>query len=534
MAQRGEGQGLQIAVISFAMLTIILAITTYVFYAQATTAQKDLQAKNKTLQDKQTENNKLMYRVRAMQFVLGLKGTAKEDVDQAKTQAGGDDPEVKEILDNFEADSALVGDQVVPAGPKSYRTINTVLLAALNKKNSSVSDAIDQSRKAQQDRTAAEQAAAARAETAEASSKKAADDYSAEASKFASDRAKNDEEKATLNNQIATTASKAKADLQTVIDEKDKFVKANTQLTTTVRAIRDQLDEYKKGQADLFESPDGHINSVNQRARMVWIDVGRADGLLRQTTFSVYDHDENGVSTATPKARIEVIALGERLSEARILEDKPGNPIIAGDVIHTPAWSPGQRVHFALAMKMDIDKDRIDDYETIKNIIRMSGGVIDAELKPDGSRVGDITVNTRYFVEGEKPSEVTSSDMQAKYNAFNGDRERFNVQKISVEKLLSLMGWKAEERTFELAGNRGGGDFRKRLPGKKQPAAGAPASESAAQGTEAPAATAPPAGIDPFAAPGAPAPAAPPVADPFATSPPAGKAAPAAENDPFK
>ena len=108
------------------------------------------------------------------------------------------------------------------------------------------------------------------------------------------------------------------------------------------------------------------------------------------------------------------------------------------------------------------------------------------------------------------------------------------MQKISVEKLLSLMGWKAEERTFELAGSRGGGDFRKRLPGKTQPAAGAPASESAAPGTEAPARRRAPAGIDPFAAPGAPAPAVPPAADPFATSPPAGKAAPAAENDPFK
>ena len=42
MAQRGEGQGLQIAVISFAMLTIILAITTYVFYAQSASASKDV------------------------------------------------------------------------------------------------------------------------------------------------------------------------------------------------------------------------------------------------------------------------------------------------------------------------------------------------------------------------------------------------------------------------------------------------------------------------------------------------------------
>ena len=72
MAQR-EGQGLQIAVISFAMLTIILAITTYVFYAQAQTAQKDLAVKTKALSDKQSEANKLEYRVKAMQYVLGAK-----------------------------------------------------------------------------------------------------------------------------------------------------------------------------------------------------------------------------------------------------------------------------------------------------------------------------------------------------------------------------------------------------------------------------------------------------------------------------
>jgi len=81
-----------------------------------------------------------------------------------------------------------------------------------------------------------------------------------------------------------------------------------------------------------------------------------------------------------------VVNVGEHISEARILEDKPSNPIIAGDIVHTPAWSPGQRVHFALAMKMDINKDRIDDYDMVKNIILLNGGVIDAELRPDGQR----------------------------------------------------------------------------------------------------------------------------------------------------
>jgi len=94
MAQR-EGQGLQIAVISFAMLTIILAITTYVFYAQSQTAQKDLEAKTKNLNEKQSEVNKLKYQVATMQYVLGVKDVNLQDVDLAEKTAGGAAPSPK-------------------------------------------------------------------------------------------------------------------------------------------------------------------------------------------------------------------------------------------------------------------------------------------------------------------------------------------------------------------------------------------------------------------------------------------------------
>src|SRR5262249_19588633 len=159
--------------------------------------------------------------------------------------------------------------------------------------------------------------------------------------------------------------------LDRAISDKDIFVKQNTQQQGTINTLRERLNDIAKKEASPFESPDGHIQHVDQRQRLVWIDVGRADGLLRQTTFTVYDHDETGGSRAKHKARIEVVNVGDHLSEARILEDTPANPIIKGDVIFTPTWSPGQRVHFALAMKMDINKDRIDDYEMVKNIIQM-------------------------------------------------------------------------------------------------------------------------------------------------------------------
>ena len=167
----------------------------------------------------------------------------------------------------------------------------------------------------------------------------------------------------------------------------------------------------------------------------------------------------------------------------------------------------------------------------------MNGGVIDAELRPnpDGTVTpsGAITVNTRYFVQGEKPSESTNPEVMKQYTVFAAERDKYGVETISVDKLLSLMGWKAEEKIVPLAGERSsGGDFRKRTPGKTQPAAGAPAAGSPGAAPAAPAAA------DPFAAGGASAPATPPApaagaADPFAT--PAAPAAPkpAADSDPF-
>jgi hypothetical protein len=244
---------------------------------------------------------------------------------------------------------------------------------------------------------------------------------------------------------------------------------------------------------------------------------------MRQTTFSVFDHDINGVTNAKPKGRIEVVRLtDEHMAECRILEDSASNPILPGDVIHTPTWSPGQRLHFALAGVMDIDGDRVNDYEMVKNIITLNGGVIDAELLQDGTRDGKMDINTRYLVLGDPPDENSPEKARQEFTKMQEEVLRYGTDKIPVKKLLAQMGWKAEERTVELAGSGAGGAFRTRKPGTK-PVNGKPAEGAA----PAPAAEPMPAGepaapaADPFAA---------PAADPFAApaAPAAGEAA-----DPF-
>ena len=51
-----------------------------------------------------------------------------------------------------------------------------------------------------------------------------------------------------------------------------------------------QLEDVKK---ETFEVADGEITWVNQRNGTVWINLGRADSLGRQTSFSVYAADTN-------------------------------------------------------------------------------------------------------------------------------------------------------------------------------------------------------------------------------------------------
>jgi hypothetical protein len=527
MAAR-EGQGLQIAVIIFAMLTIGLAITTYMFYAQAATAQKEREAARTAKAQTDLENNKYLYRMRAMQHVLGLKNVTMQEVDLQKGKAGGDDPEVQEILTQFNSDMAAVGEQAAEGTARSYGTVVKNLLAALQRKNASVADANQQTRQSQTDKAAVEARELARANTAEASLTKVQSDAEAE-------RAKHGENLKTIQStgdkllaEQTGLATKTKAEVEKANKDRETSIAEARQLKNANSVLKDKVDELqKKDQIDQFAKPDGKIVWVNQQQRLAWIDLGRADGLERQMSFAVYAQGTTSIASSKSKARIEVIQLtSDHMAEARIVEDKIADLIQPGDVVFTPSWSPGERTHFALSGKMDINGDRIDDYDLVRSVITVNGGEIDAELKPNGARSGPgMSVNTRYFVMGEPPDVDSATDANLLANALkafsdmDAERERHGVQKISPKELLAMMGWKADERTLPLAGSRGGA-FRTPGAGKAQPAG------TASPGT----------GTLPPATDAAPPPATTPTTDPFG-APPAGATPmptrPATEVDPF-
>jgi hypothetical protein len=536
MAAR-EGQGLQIAVIIFAMLTILLAITTYMFYAQASTAAREKEAATKQLNDERATNNKLMYRVLAMKYVLGMPGVTMQEVDLQKGKVGGDDQEVTDILTRFNSDMAAVGDQVGEGETKSYGGLVKALFAAVQRKHASAADAIQQSKQAQTDKDATAKREKDRADTAEANATKSQSQLDAELAKYNEDRAKLTKTNEQLQADLDAKAKTTKVAIDDAAKKADKASTEAKQLQTTVDFQEQrifQLNRELGKETDPLDKPDGRIVHVNQAQKRAWIDLGKADGLTRQMSFSVFDQGLTAVANAKPKARIEVVQISDdHMAEARIVQDKVSDLIQPGDVVFTPAWSPGEHVRFALCGKMDIDGDRLDDYDLIRNVISLNGGVIDAELRPDGTRTGTISVNTRYLVLGEAPD--VSADNPNAQNAINAysetvkEAERHAVLKRSPKELLVMMGWKSEERTIPLSGSRGGA-FQKRGPGKAEPGAASTGAPTGAANPTTDAGTAPatqPAAgqpVDPFAAPpagAAPMPTRPaPDADPFAAPPP--------------
>ena len=155
---------------------------------------------------------------------------------------------------------------------------------------------------------------------------------------------------------------------------------------------------------------------VNLRERMVWVNLGTADKLRPQVTLSVYDKGATKVAQGDSKGSIEVLRVIEpHLAEACIVDDQVSNPILPGDVVHTPAWRPGRAVHFALAGVLDVTDDGKSDRELVVNLIHRNGGEIDAELKDDGTIQGQLTSETRYLLQGIKPTDTADA---AKVNSW--------------------------------------------------------------------------------------------------------------------
>jgi phage shock protein A len=400
----------------------------------------------------QQERDSALFKVQTLKYMIsgGGKTWTQMADDLANIPGGGGaDPEMEQLRRDFEQNMLLFGaaDEEFDSA-RNYQLLPNFLVSRIRDLNKQLTDLRLSENKLTAQKDQLEKDAAQRTKQFEDGQKKAHDDLMAELDKYKQERQRIEEAKNNIASMLAEKDTKI-ADLTTQLqDQEQRTSKQIADMENVIEGQRLRLQETKE---DTFEVADARIDSANQAEGMVYINVGSADNLREQQTFSVYDRGTSGLLGATAKGRIEVTRiLGERVAECRILEDDLSNIIVPGDIVYTPAWAPGRPIHVAVAGLIDVTGNGKSDMELFKNLIRLNGGVIDEEVTPA----------TSFLVEGEMKSDAPGGEMTAEErNVFVtkvGAAQSIGIDRLSIDKFLAKMGWKGDVRALSLGRGRAG------------------------------------------------------------------------------
>jgi hypothetical protein len=441
--------GLQISVIIFVFLTVALAVSTFYFYDQWSATNNTLGVVKAAKERSATQERLKQQEAEQLKTMIGVD--VQEKLENVKTTY---DDDMKKYAHVFERPHDK---------DKKHQAYHTALEKLLNRLEED-RKAIDQERLAltamQDNITTLDTNWKSRI----ASVKEVFDQRIAD---FDAELAKYDEEYRRLQEE--------KGELDTAYQQKNEAIAAvRTEMETKQTALKKDLQVAESGilsatkdrnaiTNDTFEIPDGQIRWVSPNDRIVWINLGFADQLKKQITFSVYNRADNAVGRGARKAAIEVTkVLSENLAEARILEDDVTDTILPGDLIYTPLWHPGRQEHFAVAGFIDLDGDSVGDHQAVIDLIGIGGGVVDCQVTPDGKVEGQISIGTRYLLVGDVNVDVTNPASKAAADAvskLSADAREKGVQIIPLATFLEQVGYAGGYKVITLGKYSNPADF---------------------------------------------------------------------------
>jgi len=429
MAAR-QDQGLQIALSVFIFLFVGTFVLWYLYFKSASELQQQLAS---------TENDLTSERTRATEF--------QSDNQIYLKMMGFDELETRENVEKaFEEDMQRYG-QTFEEDRRYYRDILSYIYEENDKIAAREVAAKEQIKDLNERLLALESEKGKQVAEYEAQMKKAEQDVAGLSTQFKNDRAALEKTEAELKENLASQ----RATLQGRIDTLQASVKdLESRLTKSEQAKANLLDE-RALSSESFEVADGRISWVNQNGT-VWINLGEADSLRRQITFSVFDTDQRDAAKAQKKGSIEVTRiLGDHLAEARVTGDDARNPILTGDQIYSQVWERGKKLHFAMTGLIDIDDDGQSDLQLARDLIELNGGVVDSYLTESGKVVGKMSVVTRYLVLGEFPEEARKVALREGWQKMNEEASVYGVEVITLDEFLNQMGYRSEDRSIRLS-----------------------------------------------------------------------------------
>jgi hypothetical protein len=500
----GSSMGLIITLVFFVLATVILGVTTYLGFADQeanTKAKNEAVLKEKTRED---ERNWERFKVRILRQYMGHAPAGLDAADLAREREAfnknaltyaekqGDKAEFKGLLETLDKTMAWKG-----AGPsETYES-------RLKKKDEAYAvqvKANTQLKGEKEDAERKEKEAVAQLEEEKKNFKEAL----VKLDKKVDDDRKTDRETiAKLTTALDLKGREKEKETLALADNKRQLDAANTKSAGLERKVqgalrdlketRDNLDEYKDKLKLMYEKYPSDVKALEQEAldkkakevllawkkdwQIMWMDrkgtlpyinLGSADGLTPQVTFSVHSLGLDGRMNPSTKGTVEVVRVtGPHSAQVRVtsIKDAQKNPIIKGDRLFNATWDPNRKRRVALAGIADLGGDGTDNTEDFRRLLRRQNVDLDAyvDTKDDKAPklVGrGVSVNTDYLVLADTLESVNHpkardkayvaafdrlvAEMKAKANA-NA------VTVITLRKYLDMIGYRAPK---VVTGNR--------------------------------------------------------------------------------
>jgi hypothetical protein len=470
-AKGGESRaGLVVFLVLFILLSITLGVTTYYGYDTANTAQ----ANEKKAKDegKAWENDSNWYKYVATTYrqYLGAPLPAGDDAAAYRKEYGsgsgakdkGKAEEHKKLIETLDKNKKWDDTQKKP-GESFQEEVDRLKKELADQKNATA--------KANEDKDKA----LAQAEANKREVDKAKADFQGELAKV---RKANDEQVDGLRKgfeaqlkEIDNRGDKAPKEFEDLRKQMADLNKQNQKLTKDLADARKTIKErgYEvavaaaKAEVDVSRiNPDNlaKIASINPGGDMPYINLGSADNLKRQATFSIYGKGIDGKPLRDPKGKLEVIRItGPHMAQCRITElrDERRDPVLPGDFIYNPAWNPNLKQHVAIVGTIDLTGDKRDGTQEFIRTLQAQGIEVDAYMdmktkklmKPGGDGPGEITLRTDLLIVGDNPEfnpniikpkdpkEAKKDPMQE----VQDEAERKGVRVMSLHTFLEMSGY---------------------------------------------------------------------------------------------
>ncbi|HMF11594.1 MAG TPA: hypothetical protein VKE94_04790 [Gemmataceae bacterium] len=253
-----------------------------------------------------------------------------------------------------------------------------------------------------------------------------------------------------------------------LLTTKNKEIK---DLQTRLNKLEDRKPTYTAMTSD---QPKGKIVLMDKTGNLPFVNLGSADNVRPQLTFSIHGIGTDGRPLKDPKGSLEITnVVREHLSQARITQqfDQTRDPIVTGDVLMNAAWDPNQKRHVAIAGIVDLSGDARTDrpadarraVEAFIRTLENQNMVVDAWLDfGDNSVKGKgISRATDYLILGimpegkagvvreDDPANRRREDVQKLANKMIEDATKAGVPVMRLRDFMALTGQRPPRSTQE-------------------------------------------------------------------------------------